>query len=149
MLKKIIKSLFKKHILLMIIEMLILSFNVYLLTKPSEILGKLIDLLYNVETNKQAILITVNSLIVTCILTLIVRVSWKMIDSKISRQVVKSLRDELFKKFLKSDISQLQSIKNGEVMSYFVTDIKEIQKSCLTWSIPYISQVFSTSNCID
>lgn len=136
MLKKIIKSLFKKHILLMIIEMLILSFNVYLLTKPSEILGELIDLLYNVDNNKQAILITVNALIVTCILTLIVRVSWKMIDSKISRQVVKSLRDELFKKFLKSDISQLQSIKNGEVMSYFVTDIKEIQK--------FISHVLTT-----
>lgn len=136
MLKKIIKSLFKKHIFLMIIEMIILSLNVYLLTKPSEILGKIIDLLYNLESNKQAILSTVNMLLVTCILILIVRVSWKMIDSKISRQVVKALRDTLFKKLLKTDIAKLQAIKNGEIMSYFVTDIKEVQK--------FISNVLTT-----
>ena len=134
--KKIIKSLFKKHIFLMIIEMIILSLNVYLLTKPSEILGKIIDLLYNLESNKQAILSTVNMLLATCILILIVRVSWKMIDSKISRQVVKALRDMLFKKLLKTDIAKLQAIKNGEIMSYFVTDIKEVQK--------FISNVLTT-----
>ena len=119
MLKKIIKSLFKKHIFLMIIEMIILSLNVYLLTKPSEILGKIIDLLYNLESSKQAILSTVNMLLVTCILILIVRVSWKMIDSKISRQVVKALRDTLFKKLLKTDIAKLQAIKNGETLKKY------------------------------
>ena len=126
--KKIIKALFKKYMFLMIIEMLIIAINVYFLTIPSELLGKIIDLLYNAEANKQTILNTVYMLLAVSISILVIRVSWKMLDAKISREIVKNLRDTLFKKMLKTDISKLQTIKNGEIMSYFVSDIKEVRK---------------------
>lgn len=126
--KKIIKALFKKYMFLMIIEMLIIAINVYFLTIPSELLGKIIDLLYNEEANKQTILNTVYMLLAVSISILVIRVSWKMLDAKISREIVKNLRDTLFKKMLKTDISKLQTIKNGEIMSYFVSDIKEVRK---------------------
>lgn len=126
--KKIIQALFKKYIFLMLIEITIIAMNVYLLTVPSEILGKIIDLLYNLDENKQTIINTVASLLGVCVGILIVRVSWKMLDAKIAREIVKSLRDTLFKKMLKTDIQKLQSIKNGEIMSYFVSDIKEVKK---------------------
>jgi len=134
-LKKIIQDLLKKYMFLMIIEIFIIAINIYLLTVPSEILGKIIDLLYNIDQNKQLIINTVTMLLGICIFLLIVRVSWKMLDAKIAREIVKSLRDKLFKKMLKTDIEKLQSIKNGELMSYFVKDIKEIRK--------FISNVFT------
>ena len=133
--KKIIQDLLKKYMFLMIIEIFIIAINIYLLTVPSEILGKIIDLLYNIDQNKQLIINTVTMLLGICIFLLIVRVSWKMLDAKIAREIVKSLRDKLFKKMLKTDIEKLQSIKNGELMSYFVKDIKEIRK--------FISNVFT------
>jgi len=134
-LKKIIQDLLKKYMFLMIIEIFIIAINIYLLTVPSEILGKIIDLLYNIDQNKQLIINTVTMLLGICIFLLIVRVSWKMLDAKIAREIVKYLRDTLFKKMLKTDIEKLQSIKNGELMSYFVKDIKEIRK--------FISNVFT------
>ena len=71
--KKIIQAFFKKYIFLMLIEICIIAVNVYLLTVPSEILGKIIDLLYNLEENKQTIINTVALLLGVCVGILIVR----------------------------------------------------------------------------
>ena len=51
-----------------------------------------------------------------------------MIDAKIARNIVKRLRDCLFEKMLNTDISKLQSIKNGDIMSHFVRDVRQVQK---------------------
>lgn len=126
--KNIIKDLIKKYIFWIFIEILLLALNVYLVTLPSEFLGRIIDLLYNIEVNKKAILNTTIMLLVACVAILITRVSWKMIDAKVSRETVKILRDRLFDKMLRADVFKLQSIKNGKIMSYFVSDIKEIRK---------------------
>ncbi len=126
--KKIIKQLFKKYIWFMVVEMIIIAINVYLLTVPSEILGKIIDFLYNVEANRENIINTLCLLLQACLAIVVTRVLWKMIDAKVAREIVKNLRDTLFKKMLKTDTGKLQSIKNGEIMSYFVSDIKEIKK---------------------
>ena len=108
--KKIIHALFKKYIFLIVIEISIIAINVYLTTMPSEILGKIIDLLYNLEENKHIIINTVVTLLGVCVGILIVRVSWKMLDAKIAREIVKSLRDTLFKKMLKTDIQYIYNI---------------------------------------
>lgn len=126
--KKILKELFKKHIFLILAEIILIGINIYLLTVPSKILGQIIDLLYNIELNKQNILISIYALLGTCILLMISRVIWKMIDAKIARNIVKRLRDCLFEKMLKTDISKLQSIKNGDIMSHFVRDVRQVQK---------------------
>lgn len=126
--KKILKELFKKHIFLILAEIILIGINIYLLTVPSKILGQIIDLLYNIELNKQNILISIYALLGTCILLMISRVIWKMIDAKIARNIVKRLRDCLFEKMLNTDISKLQSIKNGDIMSHFVRDVRQVQK---------------------
>lgn len=139
--KKILKELLKKHSLLIVIEMILISINVYLLTVPSKFLGQIVDLLYNIDSNKQIILKTVVYLISTCVLLLISRVTWKMIDAKISRNMVKKLRDTIFEKLLKIDVATLEKIKNGDIMSYFVKDIAEIRKfisNVITLTIRFI-----------
>lgn len=126
--KKIIKNLTKKYWPFVVLEAFLIAANVYFLTIPSELLGKIIDLLYDIDANKQQIINTIYVLLGICILILFLRVSWKMITALIERNVMKYLRDKLFSKMLKTDIFKLQEIKNGEIMSHFVKDLKEVQK---------------------
>ena len=125
--KNIITKVLKKHVILIIIELILIVLNVYLLTVPSTITGKIIDLLYNLDGNKQNILKQTGLLLISCILILITRVIWKMLDAKFSRNLVKEFRDRLFEKLLKIDVSKLQQKKNGDIMSYFVKDIQEVE----------------------
>lgn len=126
--KKIIKEILKKYAFVLILEMLLIGINVYLLTVPSQLLGKIIDLMYNIEANKDAIIKTIYTLIGSCLLLMVVRVAWKVINNNIEIGVQKRLRDLLYKKMLQTKVAKLQEIKNGEIMSYFVKDIKEIRK---------------------
>lgn len=126
--KKILKNLLKKYSIWILIEIIFIGINIYLLTMPSKILGKIIDFLYNIESNKQEILTLTYIVLGVCVLLLIVRVSWKMIDSKVSRNIIMNLRNMLFKKMLKTDVAKLQLLKNGDIMSYFVRDIRQVQK---------------------
>ena len=96
--KKILKELLKKHAILIIAELILISINIYLLTVPSKMLGQIIDLLYGIEENKLQILQTSYFLLGMCMLLLISRVAWKMIDAKISRNIVKKMRDTVFEK---------------------------------------------------
>lgn len=126
--KKILKELFKKHFFWILAEVILIGINIYLLTVPSKILGQIVDFLYNIELNKQNIITSIYALLITCILLMISRIFWKMIDAKIARNIVKKLRDCLFEKMLKTDVSKLQSIKNGDIMSHFVRDVRQVQK---------------------
>ena len=126
--KKLLTKLLKKHVFLILIELILITVNIYLLTVPSKILGQIIDLLYNVDANKNTIMQTILYLLLMCILLLISRVSWKMIDAKISRNMVKMIRDTIYEKMLKTDVAKLDTMKNGDIMSYFVKDINEVRK---------------------
>ncbi len=126
--KKVLCNLFQRYMVLLVIELILIAINVYLLTVPSKLLGQIIDLLYNLEANKSKILQTSYLLLVMCVLLLISRVSWKMIDAKVSRDIVKKLRDTIFEKLLKTDFAKLGTMKNGDIMSYFVKDINEVRK---------------------
>lgn len=126
--KKLLTKLLKKYAFLILIELILITVNIYLLTVPSKILGQIIDLLYNIDSNKNIIMQTTLYLLLMCALLLISRVSWKMIDAKISRNMVKLIRDTIFEKLLKTDVSKLDTMKNGDIMSYFVKDINEVRK---------------------
>lgn len=126
--KKLLIKLLKKHTFFILIELIFITVNIYLLTVPSKILGQIIDLLYNVEANKNIIMNTTLYLLLMCSLLLISRVSWKMIDAKVSRNMVKIIRDTIFKKMLKTDVAKLDTMKNGDIMSYFVKDINVVRK---------------------
>lgn len=126
--KKTLLNLYKKNTLLLLIEMIFIAINVYLLTVPSKLLGQIVDLLYNLDTNKEQITHTVLLLLLMSLVLIAVRVTWKMIDAKIGRDNTKKIRDTVYEKMLKTDAATLGRIKNGDIMSYFVKDINQIRK---------------------
>ncbi len=125
--KKILNTFFKEERLTILAIIIFVALNVYFLTFPSKILGKIIDLLYNIEAHKTTIIKYIVFLILFSIFSLIIRVVWKSLVGKTTRRLEKVLKDKLFDNFLKLKLSSIQNIKNGEIMSYFVKDIGEIR----------------------
>lgn len=125
--KEIMKSIYKKLIFKMFIIICLVAVNVYLLTCPSKILGKIIDLLENIEKNKILIINNIKLLIFSSLIFIVTRIIWKYLLAYVTRQVEKGLKDKLFEHFMKIKLSSIQDIKNGELMSYFVKDIGEIR----------------------
>ena len=125
--KDTLKTILKKHVSKIIAIILLVGLNVYLLTCPSKILGKIIDLLYNSNENKYIIFNNIIYLLFASIGILLVRVVWKYLVGLTTRYFEKELKDKLFDQFLKINLSSIQNIKNGELMSYFVKDVGELR----------------------
>ncbi len=111
------------------LQLILITINIYLLTVPAKIIGIIIDLLYNIEVNKQEIIKNTYYLIGVCIILLIVRMGWKYYEVYINRGFEKDVKNKLFERVLRIKLSNLQNIKNGEIMSYFVRDTNEIRRA--------------------
>lgn len=111
------------------LQLILIAINIYLLTCPAKIIGIIIDLLYNIEGNKQEIIRNTYYLIGVCVILLIVRMGWKYYEVYINRAFEKDVKNKLFERVLRIKLSNLQNIKNGEIMSYFVRDINEIRRA--------------------
>lgn len=127
--KKVILDSLKSYKWKILIQVTLITLNIYLLTIPAEIIGKIVDLLYDIPNNKQVILNYTYYLLGICLFLLIVRVLWKYYETYIPRAVEKDLKDKLFERFQKIKTARLQKIKNGEIMSYFVKDTNEIRSA--------------------
>ena len=127
--KKIIIDTLKKYKFRMALQIIFIALNIYLLTYPPKIIGKIVDLLYDLDSNKQNILNSTYYLIGICVILLVVRVIWKYFETNISRGFERDLKVDIFKRFLKLKLKDIQSIKNGEIMSYFVKDVNEIRST--------------------
>lgn len=125
--KKLLISIYKKLFLKMISIITLIAINVYLLTYPSKVLGKIIDLLSNINQNKSIIIKNIVVLLVVSVFIVIIRIIWKYLLAITTRYVEKELKDKLFEHFMQIKLSSIQDIKNGELMSYFVKDIGEIR----------------------
>lgn len=125
--KETIYSIAKKLTFRIAIIIIFIAIQMYLLTYPSKILGKIVDLLSNIAHNKNTIIECIILLISTSILSIIVRLIWKYQIAHVTRTTEKIMRDKLFEHFLKLKLSSIQNIKNGELMSYFIKDIGEIR----------------------
>lgn len=125
--KKIFGDILKKYKVTIFLTVLFIAINMYVLTLPSKIIGIIIDLFYNMEINKLEIIKQSFYLIGVIVLALIVRIPWRWLVVYTNRNVEKDLKNKLFEHFTKVKMSNLQKIKNGEIMSYFVKDIGEIR----------------------
>lgn len=126
--KDIVKKLLKKYKWLVVIEVLFIIINVYLVAIPSRIVGNLINYLYDIDGNKDLIIQSIIKLLVVCIGFMITRVIWKSIEVKLEFATTKDLKDEMFSKMLKSKIESLEEIKNGKIMSFFVSDTQRVSR---------------------
>lgn len=126
--KKMMIELIKSYKWNMLLQLIFIAINIYLLTYPPKIIGKIVDMLYNLDDNKENILKGTYYLLGICVILLFVRLIWKYYEIYINRRFEKDLKNKLFERFLKIKIGKIQNIKNGEIMSYFVKDTNEIRK---------------------
>lgn len=131
--KKVLIESLKKYKWQIPIHCLLIAFNIYLLTIPAKTIGTIIDLLYDIGSNKQAILNNLYYLLGVCVIYFFNRLCWKYLETYISRGMERDIKVNLFKRFLKLKLQDIQEIKNGEIMSYFVKDTNEIRSSA--WRI--------------
>ena len=127
--RKTLINTLKKYKYRMLLQTIFIGIYIYLLTCPPKVIGKIVDMLYNIEANKQNILNSTYYLIGICVILLVVRVIWKYFETNISRGFERDLKIDIFKRFLKLKLKDIQNIKNGEIMSYFVKDVNEIRSS--------------------
>lgn len=123
--KELIKSL-KKYKWQILIEIILIIISVIFIAYPSKIVGRMIDLLYNAESNKSEIIKYIVQLLSISIGILITRALWKNLDFRTNIYIDKDLKDRLFTKLLKTKVKSLDEIKNGEIMSYFVSDLRKV-----------------------
>lgn len=127
--KKVIIDSLKNYKFSSIIHFVFIGLNIYLLTIPAKIIGNIVDMLYDIEANKQNIINNIYYLLGICVVLLTVRMIWKYTETVISRGFERDIKDKLFERFLKLKLKDIQNIKNGEIMSYFVKDTNEIRSA--------------------
>ncbi len=125
--KNRIKKILKKYKLQFVIAWVFIAINMYLLTLPPQIIGKIVDLLYNIDQNKNLIIKQTIYLLITAIALLLARIPWRYTVGVIARGFEKDIKNSLFDQFMKIKMISLQNIKNGELMSYFTKDVGEIR----------------------
>ncbi len=140
--KKIILNAISKNKWRYLILLIFMMVNIYILTIPAEIIGRIVDLLYDVQNNKQIIMNQTYILLGICLLLLVVRVVWKYYETYLSRYIEKDIKDALFDNLIRLNLTEILGIKNGELMSYFVQDIREIRQFSLRLSSHLTRTIF-------
>lgn len=134
--KKIILEVLKRSKWIILFEIIFIIINILLTTYPAKIIGEIIDLMYNMDEFKDIIIQKICIMLAICIGILIVRALWKYLEISMSNTFVTILRNKLFEKLMKIHLDELKDIKNGQIMSYFVSDIKAMRT--------FVSRVIST-----
>lgn len=125
--KKVLLKILKKYRLTTFLTVFFIMLNMYFLTYPPKIIGQIVDLLYNIEANKEQIFKYTFYLLGMTVVLLAVRMPWRWLVGYIPRSIERDIKDKLFEQFMKIKMTSIQNIKNGELMSYFVKDISEIR----------------------
>ena len=125
--KKILLKEFKKYFKYIIITIAFIFINMYILTLSSPIIGRIVDLLVDIEQNSEKILQLTINLIGISVLYLLTRFPWRILTTYVSRYLEKDLKEKIFEQFMKIRMVDLQNIKNGELMSYITKDVGEIR----------------------
>lgn len=142
--QKIVKKILKNYIKYMVIVAVFISINMYVLTLPPKIIGNIIDLMTDMDQNKNQIMIYLFYLVGSVILYLLTRLPWKSLATFIARSFERELKNHIFEQFMKMGMTDLQNIKNGELMSYFTKDVGEI-RNCLYKFMAYGVRIIAVS----
>ncbi|MCX8075057.1 MAG: ABC transporter ATP-binding protein/permease [Clostridia bacterium] len=127
MMREIIRNTIKQNKYRIIICILFVGINIYVLTIPAKIIGYIIDLLYNIQSNEEIIVTNLIYLISIGLFLVLVRLVWKYYVTYLPRIFEMNIRNSLFSHLLRIKVSKLQERKNGELMSYFVKDVADIR----------------------
>lgn len=141
--KKELLQLLKKYKVRLIIEFVFLIVCAYFLTCPAKYLGIITDLMYDMDNNQSAIVQNIIYLILCCFGIIVSRLVWKQIEFRTEIDAIKDLTDNLFKKFLKIRMEDINSTKNGEIMSYFVRDVKKTCRQILRFYSTAVRVIFN------
>lgn len=126
--KQVLKEWLKKSCIKIIISIIFVFLNMYFLTYPSKIIGQIVDLLYNIDDNKIEIVNKIIFLIISSFIIMLVRLPWRTMCSYTILDYEKTIKDKLYKHFMKIKMNNLQNTKNGEIMSYFTKDVNETRR---------------------
>ena len=125
--KKVILDLVKKYKWTATLQIVLIGLNIYLLTIPPKIIGTIVDLLYDITTNKDEIILNTVYLLSVCVIITLLRMPWRYLTVYHSRSTERDMKNKVFNHFIRLKISNIENIKNGELMSYFVKDVNEIR----------------------
>ena len=125
---KNIINIIKKYKIQYLVGVIFLIISSYLINKPAQIIGNIIDVLYKEQTNNNLIFSYVKILLVIAIFSLIVRFIWKAVLVRAIRRSEKDMKDALLEHIINMPTKELINRSNGEFMSYFVKDIHDIRK---------------------
>ena len=125
--KKVILDLVKKYKWTVILQIVLIGINIYLLTVPPKVIGAIVDWLYDINSNKDKIILNTIYLIGVCVAITLLRMPWRYLTVYNSRSMERDIKNKVFNHYVRMKIYNIENIKNGEIMSYFVKDINEIR----------------------
>ena len=127
--KKIIIEELKKYKYLLIIQIVLVAINCFLLAYIPKTIGLIIDDFFNFEENVDIIQKYIILLLIVSIFFIIIRLLYRVN----TRYVIVKFHNNLIKRtynlFLDTKMKEIQNIKNGELMSYFIKDTREIREN--------------------
>lgn len=139
--KEIIKNTIKENKFRLLIFIIFVGINMYQVTIPAKIIGNIIDLMNNIAENKEKILLQILYLVLLASSMLAVRMIWKYFEMLIPRSFEKNMKNGLFNQILKIKTQELQTIKNGRIMSFFVKDMDDVRKT-VGRTISFVARIF-------
>ena len=125
--KKNIIDILKKYKFKIIIICVFVFLNIYFLTYPPKLIGKIVDLLSDTKNNRVLIIKNVFYLVESTILLLVLRMPWRYLAGYVARSFERDLKNKIFDHFMKIKMTSIQNIKNGELMAYITKDVGEIR----------------------
>ena len=140
--KKILLNAIGKYKLAIILAIIFIVLNIYILTLPSKIIGNIIDLFGNLEKNVDSITRYTYYLLASVTIALFTKVIARILSIYNARSIERQIKNKVFEHFTRMKMTNIQNIKNGELMSYLVKDSNEIRGGILR--IFFITRGLST-----
>lgn len=141
--KQVIKESLKKYTIFILIVIIISVISEILLTLPSNFIGKIINLIGEATINKEKIQIYALGIIIAMLGFLTLAVIRRKCFIYATRNFRVDLQESVFKQFLKLPLSNLQEIKNGELMTLLTKDTRIVHDALFIILNRLIRVVFS------